>query len=343
MLSKKTLVFLLIALLALWLHACTSGGNDKDGIHINIPDGDVADGDTTTDGDDTPDGRLTTCYTPCKAGIMRDGEYIPCSDEGLLEGCIGDTVCQDGWCVLEENVDDDADINSRLKLFKEGDSSQTGDGSCESDCDCPEHGTCINGMCGGNCERGSQKPYCSDGYECHKKVCRKVCTTGSESGNGQNDTCSDGTYCEVGSDGSSGYCLPLCQPEDTESPDEACLLSVQGTGQEPFELGGTDMVEDILNFTEDRTEATFQIVNNTLCTLNFTITKLSHIKYDGEGSTLVETNPLYWVTIQSGDIQDEDGVLNVEVEPQSTADISILNAFNEEIPNWNGEIEIKND
>ncbi|RJO74062.1 MAG: hypothetical protein C4523_01510 [Myxococcales bacterium] len=296
-----------------------SGATDGD---VVVPDGD----EEAEQGE-----RIATCYTPCKVGAMLDGKYVPCSDEGLMEGCLGKTVCRDGWCVLE----DSAEPSSRLLQADQGD-RYVGDGTCHTDCDCPEHGACIQGSCGSNCEAGRHGPNCQSGFVCNKKVCRQACSSSA-------NACATGAYCQVGADGVNGVCMPLCQPEEASVPDTSCLLSAQNNGESPFTLGGIDLTENILTFTEDRPTATFEIVNNTLCPLSFDITKIRHVKYDGEGSTLTETNPLYWLSLKDPDgNQDADGVLKVTIEPQATVAIAVADAFNREIPNWSGDIEIKN-
>ena len=54
---------------------------------------------------DDSDGSGPKCYTPCQTGAVVGGEYVPCSHEGLLEGCLGATKCVDGWCVFDSKAD----------------------------------------------------------------------------------------------------------------------------------------------------------------------------------------------------------------------------------------------
>ncbi len=102
-------------------------------------------------GCDSEDEEGTGCYTPCKDGVQVDGRYIHCSDEGLIEGCYGNTKCVDKWCVLDSSKKAKANGIIRQGLISgNGNGPDSGlapdtdslgpggntDGTCVDDCDC---------------------------------------------------------------------------------------------------------------------------------------------------------------------------------------------------------------
>ena len=346
--TKLTILALVFIPVVLLFAACEDG-NDSDCPLCTHSDGDSENEADATDltessepetdvpaemepEQDAPETRLATCFTPCRAGLVRNGEYVACSEEGLMEGCVGNTACVDGWCVAK-------DSETPAPLMKVGGSVVSG--LCASDCDCSENGKCIAGRCGANCDK-SVGPYCSDGEVCYKKVCRKSCSVSSSANESDSSKCEAGTYCKIGSDGINGQCMPLCNVETEGTTNESCLLSATSGGGSAFSLEGADLIENILSFTEDRTDGKFNIVNNTLCKLSFEIVKKRHIVYNGDGTTVVSENPLFWLALKNKQgTQDTNGVLSVTVEPQSSAEISITGTFNQELPNWSGDLDVK--
>lgn len=120
------------------------------------------------------------CYSPCLTGLNRDdGSYLPCSADGLLEGCIGGLVCVGGSCVAEG----------------------TRPPTCRSQVDCPDFQTCIGGTCYSDCVFDSD---CRVGEACYRRVCRPRCTTARSS-------CAEGSFCMT-NDGQTGFCMPLAAP-----------------------------------------------------------------------------------------------------------------------------------
>lgn len=290
------------------------------------------DGDVDSDsGGEIPDEmvRNTNCYTPCNAGAVIDGEFVPCSEEKLMPGCLGDAVCVDGWCVIEDET--------ATKSFKNG----SPDGSCSSNCDCAEHGACINGYCGGNCDIETQATDCSSGYSCFKKVCRKRCSI--EQGDTDSSQCPDEYYCKTGPDGTNGICMPICQSETTSQVDLSCIQSIQTGSTSAFSLGGTDLSSGVIGFTVDRTEASFEITNNTQCDLSFSIEKSKQAIFNEEGVLTSMDSPLDWVVLSDDeDNTDSEGQLTLVVEANSTRTINISDVLNENFKNWSGEILVHN-
>ena len=126
------------------------------------------------------------CYTPCRSDFQRpDGVWVRCSDEGLLEGCMGETTCVEGTCVA---------------LSRRTDGSAVG--ACDSDVDCPDFQTCISGRCYSDCSYDTD---CSEGYSCHRHVCRQECSA-------EEDSCPQDYHCST-DNGSSGVCMPMADPD----------------------------------------------------------------------------------------------------------------------------------
>jgi hypothetical protein len=125
------------------------------------------------------------CYTPCQADLVRaDNTVIPCSYEGLMEGCFGGRICVNGSCI------------SQQKDSTEG-------GGCAVEADCPDFQTCIGGACYSNCEQDAD---CTAGRTCYRKVCRMTCLVDEADG------CPHGEHC-LNVDGDGGVCMTDTAPE----------------------------------------------------------------------------------------------------------------------------------
>ncbi|MCB9649160.1 MAG: hypothetical protein H6730_21520 [Deltaproteobacteria bacterium] len=143
---------------------------------ICVDPGSLCDGDSCAPS-------VPKCFSPCIQDVVRDdGKVLACSDEGLLEGCLGDTECVQGSCIPT--------ISSRV-------SALVAPGTCAEETDCPDYQTCIQGRCFSNCGDGSE---CPDTRDCHRHVCRVRCTDAAP--------CKEEGYaCDL-----SGVCLPLVTP-----------------------------------------------------------------------------------------------------------------------------------
>ncbi|UJR82189.1 WAP domain-containing protein [Sandaracinus amylolyticus] len=129
------------------------------------------------------------CYTPCRGDLVaEDGTVRRCGADGLLDGCVGDLVCQEGSCVPP------------------GSAAPT----CAVDADCPGHQRCIAGGCYYDCERDAE---CGVGRICHQHACRVPCAWPATAGS----ACPEGTTCESPS-GSGGVCMPVT-PVDPDAPE----------------------------------------------------------------------------------------------------------------------------
>ncbi|MCP4675851.1 MAG: hypothetical protein GY854_10160 [Deltaproteobacteria bacterium] len=288
------------------------------------------------------------CYTPCKSGTVIGGEYVPCSDEGLMEGCFGQTSCVNGWCVLDsEKAKSSAAIpgaNGILPVLRGVSDSDAGlnppgnsNGKCVDDCGCGEHGACVNSKCTPGCEEDGE---CEEDEICYKKVCRQKCSTGSATSDPVK--CPVDTTCVIGDDGENGTCMPKCTPMTSEVV-QNCLRSTAGD-LVPFELTGGDLAVDSLFFNGSTESLTFEVINNTQCALDLTITKVSHIVHTQEGSTTVEENALHWVEITSEDVEvkkvGNEYLLEKFPGDGNKAVITVSGAKNDSIPNWNGTVQL---
>ncbi|MCU0673238.1 MAG: hypothetical protein MUE69_10655 [Myxococcota bacterium] len=126
------------------------------------------------------------CYSPCRSSFTDDsGTFRACSADGLVEGCLGDLVCNQGSCV------------------NPGERPTT----CASDEGCPAHQRCIRGQCYSDCAIDAD---CSASERCHLNTCRTACTA-------EREDCPDGSFCEV-VDGSRGFCMPSPAPSGEPRP-----------------------------------------------------------------------------------------------------------------------------
>lgn len=185
---------------------------------------------------------------------------------------------------------------------------------CETDVDCPQFQTCLESHCYSNCEYDSE---CGAGNGCYMHVCRKACSSLSNS-------CPEGTYCST-LDGENGYCLPLSAPEGSQE-------EVIGS----FELSKTG-----LTFSQVENKRSFVITNNAPLALDFTVRKIQHTEFTGDGVEIDTETPLYWLHMgQSGsEEQVEEFSLLVDGNGGEVT-ITIAEATTEDLPIWNGIIEV---
>ncbi len=327
-LAKWVVVLLWVLPLGAMGPGCDSGGKDNAENDAGSDAGEDAGEDAGDDAGDNP-----FCYTPCKTGAVIDGEYVPCSDEGLIPGCYGGTVCQDGWCVT---ADDHA-----MKFAGGNAASTSGDGACVDDCGCADHGTCIDGQCTVQCEKNVEclgRMFVNPGttFGCHRKVCRQACTSEVEAAK----QCPVDTTCVIGSDGVNGYCMPSCAPP----VDQNIFNCIKSTAADkvPFELRGESLIGGSFAFGENTTDAEFTLINNTRCTLDFVVRRKVHSEYTDEGIETVEDNPLHWLSLESGGSTSEGGseLAISQLAPSGEALIKISEVVNTALPNWLGTLEV---
>ena len=186
------------------------------------------------------------CYTPCRGSdvVLGDGTRSVCSDDGLLEGCIGDSVCVGGTCLVASTV--------ALQLQEVGD----GAGSCGTDADCPDHQNCIQGACYSDCDQDAD---CRGGRRCYRHACRIPCARGE----GQTP-CPDGTRCDS-QNSVMGHCLPLAPGWVAAEAAIAQPSPVACPG------GASPVAAPLLKFTASRQRRRFTVTNCTSALRVFTI------------------------------------------------------------------------
>lgn len=287
------------------------------------------------------------CYTPCSADYPRpDGTLARCSLDGLLEGCVGDNVCDRGTCVppsapgttgrgLEEGdgctLDADCATNAAGDelICVNGRCSVLGgvaSGSCASDAECPDFQVCIVGRCFANCSADSD---CPSPARCHLRACRLPCLTSGAA-------CPEDSQCDS-SDGQSGYCMPTVSPGSV--------------GQPPLSSGSFDVLSDAstplplsaLSFSNVRTTATFLIVNNTSGRQTYTVRKVEHLepsRTNGPPRVITE-QPLSWLRVGPMGQPSAEEAVDFTIEPGESARVHLTAAGNPTLLRWDGRIQVE--
>ncbi len=254
------------------------------------------------------------CWTPCRGGEVAGpgGTRVACDADGLLEGCIGDTLCVDGTCVEPDD----------MAVRAAGDTPIS---ACEHDRDCPETQNCIDGGCYSDCQIDAD---CKGTRICFKRACRLPCTTPKEG-----NPCADDYRCAT-EDGITGVCLP-------NAPDTLVEM-----GPRPAPAVGypddADVVEPArLVFTREQQTGRFQITNPTSLTRVFEVTKAEHTIVRINGGEVVRTNPLGWLEL--GSEAEPLAVvpsLTVELEAGAQTTIRVAGAETGDFPEWTGVLSI---
>ncbi len=253
------------------------------------------------------------CYTPCRGGyVAADGQFVPCSEQGLLAGCIGGAICDRGTCVVPRS-------STRGALTSSSALSSPETGTCNQAADCADFQTCIDHRCYSDCERDVD---CREGRQCVKMVCRLPCMTDAV------DACPAGEFCST-KDGQAGFCTALA---DSDAPGEPPLAGTFSLSAERLEMSNT------------QDTASFRIVNNTPAFLDFTVTKLSHTEFTDEGPVVVTEYPLHWLLLGSETTtpaQVQELVVGVEGNG-GIAEIRLAGADNPTLSRWEAVLQISN-
>lgn len=124
------------------------------------------------------------CFSSCRGDVVTaSGDVLRCSDDGLIEGCLGDNVCDRGACVPGR-------VAASVSALRPGE--------CRDDTECAAHQACIRGRCFSNCETNDE---CASGRVCHRRVCRAECS--------DEEACEEAGYaCNL-----DGVCLPIVPPD----------------------------------------------------------------------------------------------------------------------------------
>ena len=300
-----------------------------------------------------------TCMTPCKGGSITrpDGVTIQCNQDGLLQGCLSNTVCQLGTCVTPPGAASacvaDTDCTSgqscsggacRSACRTNGECAvdqhcDTGlcvdgappsgeePGACSTDGQCPQFQTCIALRCYSDCATDAD---CRNGRVCFQQVCRVQCdvTPG--------DTCPVGSSCTQ-ADSTRSFCMPL---DLTSQPG--------GSTDEPLppnETGSFVLSTQSLKPLAQQNSVSFTIANHFSQTKTFTVRKFKHTEVANGKETSDSKTPMFWVSLgaTSGGTTVAPAVvpeLTIDIAPQATATIVLGTLTNAAKPHWVGSVSV---
>ncbi len=193
---------------------------------------------------------------------------------------------------------------------------------CSEDIDCPDFQKCIESKCYSDCTLDSD---CAADEGCYRHVCKKTCSS-------RTDSCPEDTYCST-LDGENGFCMPLAPSED--DGEEVSMEEVIGS----FSLNKTSM-----RLSTVQNQRSVVITNWAPMAMDFTVRKVSHTEFTGDGVVIDTENPLYWMHMgQDADIaQVEEFTLLVDGDGGEGM-ITFGEATTEDLPVWNGTVEVFNE
>ncbi len=243
------------------------------------------------------------CYTPCRQGLfLPDGTYVPCSSEGLMEGCIGGNECVNGSCVPAGT--------GGIVLYD----------ACMSDTGCPDFQTCIDGDCYSNCEDDSE---CDGGRKCHRHVCRIPCNTSDNPCQGTDRIC-------VPEDGQNGFCMPSMAPSG-ESQSE--VLGTYALSRRFLVFSNVKQSAELYLSNDSPLYATFKLKKKR---------HVEYHSDGQVVVTSDDGTPLQWVLFGEDGAAVRDMEVEVLVEPFKEKKIVVAGATNSELSRWDGTIEVSN-
>ncbi len=188
---------------------------------------------------------------------------------------------------------------------------------CETDLDCAGFQTCVDSRCKSDCDFDSD---CGAGEGCYRHVCRPSCTAWT-------DACGEHSYCNT-LDGDYGFCLPLA-PSEAQSPDS---------------IGSFELSTNTLRLSTVENSQDVVITNKTPMALEFTVRKIEHKEFTDEGIVKDAETPLYWLHMgETGAIAQVEEFTVVVDGNEGQATITFGEADNEDVPVWNGVVEVQNE
>ncbi|MEO1273316.1 MAG: hypothetical protein AAFX99_34970, partial [Myxococcota bacterium] len=248
------------------------------------------------------------CFTPCSRGTTLDGVYTPCSSEGLMPGCLGDTTCIAGQCVVPDE----------------------GLRTCQTDVDCPDHQACLTGICSSNCQTDDQ---CLQNSVCHRHVCRPSCSTEGSA------NCAPGTFCST-TDGEQGVCMPRASAPPPTGPTEIALFEVDVAH---IDLNTSDR-SGIMTLTNhfDR-PATFMVRktrSRILTDRDPIAAELECFREPCEVECVGSTCPLYWLEVVDGNTTSRHPITTVTLEAGESRPllVRVVDGFDE--ARWEGNLQV---
>ncbi|MDY0061302.1 MAG: hypothetical protein RBU45_15945 [Myxococcota bacterium] len=250
------------------------------------------------------------CYSPCRDHLLQaDGTFRACSDEGLLPGCLGDNVCQDGSCVPT--------LATARQALGDGDAGASVYPACREDGDCPDFQACLAGRCYSSCEQDGD---CESPARCHRHVCRRPCHT-------EQDPCPTADTVCFAQDGTNGFCLPATSASGDAAPPP---------------VGGYGVSRRLLSFTSVRPSGSFFLTNDSPRAETFVLRKVEHTEYPPEGARVERATPLTWLWLGTAGERSRSPELQVTVPPWSETELFVTGAQNPDraLPRWDGLLEV---
>lgn len=251
------------------------------------------------------------CYTHCASSITdATGAFRPCGADGLMEGCLGEFVCERGSCVLP------------------GESAP----DCTTDGDCAAWQTCLEGGCYSTCQADRD---CHDGFSCSHRVCRRACNSAS-------DSCGVGEACDL-YDGVNGYCLPVAAPSGTPQ-----LQVFGGIEVDPpsFDLSGlrSSVLLSIKNDSAAPVTARVRRQSHNLIRSAGPPEQLVDLE-DGVACDPLVDCPLWWLELAlDGSAPSSVPELEVTLAPNETKRVRIqISDAGVAAVRWTGQLEVVSD
>lgn len=286
------------------------------------------------------------CYTPCQRSLSQaDGTYVSCPADGLMPGCYGGAVCDDGACVLPKGTERPeallSDAGAQLPTADPltlragtGHLRLKGDPTCVAEVDCPDFQRCLDGRCKSECVADED---CGGGTRCYRHVCRRPCTVDEA-------RCSGGAFCRA-VDSQNGFCMPA--PRRDEG---AALVSGEGS----FSVGPATTVtpqslrrdrhRTALSFGPQDTTSKFTITNHGAKAATFTVRKVKQVDLTAAGRTTYDEtqSPLPWIRMgeaagSTAQVQE----LTLDLQARKSAEVVLENLVNPELNRWEGELRVE--
>ncbi len=250
------------------------------------------------------------CYTPCQNDLVKeDGSFVTCGADRLIDGCVGDLVCNDGSCT-PEGVDPEG---------------------CAKDVDCPVFQTCIQRRCYSNCDTDAD---CTGERICHLHVCRETCELDAdESG------CPSGYAC-ISKDGVFGTCLPVKAPSGDEQ------TKVSGTfelsrGRVALSNVKTSESFTITNHSPGAKKFTVHKRGHSRYLSPGEVDREDDPHDDGKDCDPARDCPLYWLELGDGSASQKVQKIEVVVPGDGGSGlVTVASAGGAAVPRWEGTLEV---
>ena len=224
------------------------------------------------------------CYSPCRGSFLdKQGKQRICSEEGLVDGCLSGSRCEQGTCVPEPAAGSDDGAAGATgepgasTMATSGDAGNDSDapppGVCDGDPECPEHQVCIAKRCYSTCDGDDE---CSEGSVCRRKVCRQLCD--------EPQPCAGLSYSCQKLGNTKSLCLPQVKKDQALAEREPASDQGAFTLAARRDCGSAGCPVEPLRFTTTHTEASFFIRNDSPVARVFTVSKLRQVQTADDGT-----------------------------------------------------------